>query len=209
VALAVTLGLLSTQALASTWYRYVDEQGVPHISHFVPPEHVHRGYEVLNADGRVIRVVERQLSESEIAEREAEQRRVEEAELARQARLRRDRELMTLYASPEDVEQARDRALARLQSAIESGKASVQRLQDHRRQLEQNAAARERAGNRVSRELLENIRIVEMQIREAERDIEARRAEQQQVREQYDQDMRRVSELYGVNGGAARQGGAG
>ena len=57
------------------------------VDYTVPPEFVSRGYEVLNEEGKVIRVVPRALTEEENKQRNAEQKQAESAE-AEERRLR-------------------------------------------------------------------------------------------------------------------------
>ncbi len=194
--LLLATSLVALPAWADQWYRYENDDGVMVMSNAIPPSMVHRGYQVLDAEGRVVRIVERQLTEAEIAEREAkkaEEARKEEERLARQ---RRDQELMMLYASPDDVEYARDRRVAAIENSIRATRANIERLQDHKHQLESQAADRERAGHSPSRELLDNIQIIEIQIRESEREIVAREQEVRGAIEQFDREHRRVTELY-------------
>jgi len=60
---------------AAEWYRYVNEDGVVVLSESIPPSLVHKGYEVLGDDGKVKRVVARELTPAERAAREAEKPR--------------------------------------------------------------------------------------------------------------------------------------
>jgi hypothetical protein len=190
LAATVTALLLGPGAAAAEWYRYVNNEGVTVLSHTVPPELVYKGYQVIDREGRVVRVVERQATVAEIAQREA-------AEQEQLARHRRDEELLILYASPEEVQLARQRRLASIENSVTVGTANLARLQAHKRQLESQAATRERSGQPPSQELIEAIRIVELQVREAEREIAAREREQEQAAEQFDSDYVRTRELYG------------
>jgi hypothetical protein len=187
---AIAALLLGPVAAAGEWYRYVNNEGVTVLSHTVPPELVHRGYQVIDREGRVVRVVERQATAAEIAQREA-------AEQERLVRQRRDEELLILYASAEEVQLARQRRLASIENSVTMGTANLARLQTHKRQLESQAASRERSGQPPSQELIDAIRIVELQIREAEREIAAREREKEHAAEQFDSDYARARELYG------------
>ena len=52
------LALLGASTVQAELYRYVSQHGVVVLdSQGVPPEYVGRGYEVLDQDGRVLRVV--------------------------------------------------------------------------------------------------------------------------------------------------------
>jgi hypothetical protein len=198
LAIAVVAMLAFPAVWAAEWYRYVDDNGVLVMSHTIPPDLVHKGYQVLDGEGSVIRVVERQPTAAEIAAREAARAREEAAEQERQARQRRDEELLVLYASPEDVQFARERRLASIDNSIRMSRANIERLQNHKRQLEIQAAGRERSGQSASQDVLENIRIIDLQIRESEREIASREREKAQADAQFDSDYARTRELYGI-----------
>ena len=57
--------LFSVWAQAANLYRYTNAEGVTVVDYQVPAEYVRNGYEILNADGMVVRVVPRELSPEE------------------------------------------------------------------------------------------------------------------------------------------------
>ena len=61
-------------------YRYQNEQGTVVIGHNIPPQFVHKGYEELNPDGSVNRVVKPTLTEEQRAARSQELIEQERAE---------------------------------------------------------------------------------------------------------------------------------
>ena len=68
--LAVGLVVWIDSSLAEKFlYRYVNEDGVTVIHYSIPPEYVHSGYEILNRDGSVFKVVPRSLTQEELANR--------------------------------------------------------------------------------------------------------------------------------------------
>lgn len=90
-------------------YRYKDEAVGTVVDWHVPAKFAGRGYEVLNPLGEVIKVVPRQLSDSELNDKDLVERlkRGAEAELARLAEW--DRFLLLRYSTIEDIDAARDR----------------------------------------------------------------------------------------------------
>lgn len=137
-------GLLAMSAAQAEVYRYVNRQGVVALDRQgVPPEYVANGYEVLDEEGRVLRVVPPAPSAEELARRAAAQR---------QAAF--DAELLQRYASAADLEWAQVRRLRDLDALarIAEGnlEASRRRLQD----LERQAAEQQRAGQTLAPELL-------------------------------------------------------
>ena len=101
---------------------------MPVISHHVPPQYAHKGYTVLNDDGRVLRVVPRQLTPEEIRVRDAELERVAAREKAREAAVKRDEELMQLYATPDEVTDAMNRKIKNIEGEIQKLKTESQQL---------------------------------------------------------------------------------
>ena len=71
------LGFMSPALLpAAELYRYVDERGVVVLDrHGVPPQHISRGYQVLNEQGRVVREVPPAPSAEEFARLQAKKAR--------------------------------------------------------------------------------------------------------------------------------------
>ncbi len=183
-------------ALAVELYRYVDENGVVVLDDNIPPRYAVNGYTVLSPTGRVLRVVPRQLTPAEIRAREEELRRRSQAERELAERYASDAELLRLYSSPEDVERARDRKLADIDGLINTTRGNIQRLKIQKRNLEIQAADMERAGQPVSPEIIENLRIIDSQIREKESEVMARTREQDLIREQYAEDLARFRELH-------------
>ena len=114
VVLLVAASLSATGAAAGEMYRYTNDKGNTVIDYQVPPEYVGNGYEVLNDEGMVLRVVPRELSAEEQAVLLNRERQAEAAE-AEQQRLRKwDESLLLRYSSVADIEAARERALREL-----------------------------------------------------------------------------------------------
>jgi hypothetical protein len=185
------------QATAVELYRFENEDGVVVLAHSIPPELVYKGYTVVSEDGTVLRQVPRQLTPAEIVERDRKLAEEKAAEEGRMARAHRDEELAKLYASPADVIEARDRKLRSIDNAIATTKGNIARLKLQKQHLEEQAAERERAGLLASPEILENLKILTVQIGDKEREVEMRELEQQQVREQFQHDLERFEELFG------------
>src|SRR5690606_13512113 len=96
--------LLPVLGHAAELHRYVDDKGVTVLSRQgVPPEFIAKGYEVLNDQGRVVKVVPPAPSAEEMKRLVADK-----------ARARSDAQLLRLYTSPDDVDRARERKLNEL-----------------------------------------------------------------------------------------------
>lgn len=141
------LGLLVATAAQAELYRYVNRQGVVVLDRQgVPPEYVANGYEVLNEQGRVIREVPRAPTAEELRQ---------QAEAARQAQA--DIQLRQRYASLADLEQTRAQRLRDLDSFAAVNRANLQSVQGQLSGLERQAAERQRAGQALTPNLLQQI----------------------------------------------------
>lgn len=183
----VLLGLLATNLAFGDLYRYVDDKGVVVLDrHGVPPQFIGKGYEVLNEQGRVTRVV----PPAPTAE---ERQRLLEAE----ARATSDVQLLRLYASAEDVERAKIRKLAELDGVIGISRGNLQALRTQQESLQGQAANHERAGREVPEALLVQIGNLNREQASLQRDIERFMRVREEAENSFGRDQARVAELLG------------
>jgi hypothetical protein len=200
-----TLALVTLAAMASVFvaadkrllYRYVNEEGVTVIDYSVPPDAVSRGYEVINPDGTVRRVVPRTLTAEERAVAEVELVRERERQ-AEEERLRAwDQSLMRRYSSTADIEAARDRELRDLEVRIAILRSNVRSLKQQVSRNQSDAADIERSGKQVPGDIVSNIDSLQVEIVQTEQAVEERQAEIEVVRQGYARDMARFEKLLG------------
>lgn len=174
------------------WFRYIDDRGQPNVTDMVTPQHVERGYDELTAGMRVIRHVpgQKTLTAEEVAAVKAkhEQQQLQEKE---------DRRIRRLYSSPQDAEKARNRRLDALQLRIDFSANSMASLRQRRAEEARKAATFQRTGKPVPADMKEGIAAYDRQIQSAQKEIDARKAEQERVRAEYAPIIRRLSELTG------------
>ena len=177
---------LPSLAMAIELYRYVNDKGVVVIDRQgVPPEHIHRGYEVLNEQGRVTRVVP---AAPPLEER---QRLLEEKNRAKS-----DAQLLRLYGTPEDIERARARKLQELDGVISVARANLQSLRTQQANLQSQAADHERAGRAVPQHLLAQIDNLKAEQRRVRSDIQRFSDNRRQVDAEFLRDKARLVELW-------------
>ncbi len=183
------LGFMSPALLpAAELYRYVDERGVVVLDrHGVPPQHISRGYQVLNEQGRVVREVPPAPSAEEFARLQA-----------KKARDASDAQLLRLYASVEDVERAEARKLAELDSVIGLSQGNLQSISQHA-SLRKQAANHERAGRKVPENLLAQIENLEKEEKSLLRDLARFEKTRAEAEVNFAQDRQRIAELLGQN----------
>jgi len=197
--LALVLVLFTCSvATADNLYRYKNEAGGTVVDWHVPAKFAGRGYEVLNPLGEVIKVVPRQLSDSELDDKDLVERlkRGAEAERARLAEW--DRFLLLRYSTIEDIDAARDRALRELKIRL-SILASNQRVAKGRLETALSQLADlERRGETAREQDLEAVDTLRLEIASLGRSIEQREGQIVAVTEDYARDRDRFLQLQDV-----------
>jgi hypothetical protein len=189
-------GLLGLSAQAADYlYRYINDEGVTVINYSIPPQFVHKGYEILNRDGSVYKVVPRTLSKEELANRSGDAYR-ERVEAEEAERLRKwDESLLLRYSSIEDVEAARDRALSELKIRISILRSNLRSLKSQVENNQARAADIERSGGTVPVELVGVIDGLRGEIVETERSVREREREMEVVNQGFQRDVERFASL--------------
>lgn len=193
--LAIFICSIST---ADNLYRYKNDEGGTVVDWHVPAMFAGRGYEVLNSLGEVIEVVPRQLSTSELNDKDLVERlqRGAEAEHARLAEW--DRFLLLRYSTVDDIDAARDRALRELKIRL-SILASNQRVARGRLETALSRLADvERRGDTASEQDLAAVDALRGEIASLGRSIEEREGQVAAVTEDYARDRDRFAQLQDV-----------
>lgn len=182
--------------LAAELFKYVDDSGVTVLNDHVPPDVVKNGYTILDATGRVLKIIPRALTLEEIIARD------KQLELEEQVRKRiaageaADADLLRLYSSPNEVKRARDSKVASVERFVNSVRINLQRLRVQKRQLEVRVANIERAGGAIPKENLERITSLGARIDKFQAEISAKVTEMDQLKHAYAADLKRVLDLY-------------
>lgn len=177
--------LLPVLACAAELYRYVDDKGVTVLSRQgVPPEFIAKGYQVLNDQGRVVKVIPPAPSAEEM-------KRL----LADKARANSDSQLLRLYSSPEDVDRARGRRLNELDGLISVAQGNLQSVRTQQSNLQSQAADHERAGRSVPEHLLVQINNQKDEQRRLQKDIKRYQEARKHAEASFLADRTRLVEL--------------
>lgn len=189
---AITVLLMvSASTLAANLYRYENDQGVMVINDTVPPEFVHKGYDIISPKGRLIERVPRALTPEELAAKSAQDR----AALDRAKQAEADKKLLTIFSSAADAERARDRKIEAIDVNINVTRGNILKLQGDFNTAQAQAAERERAGQKVPEYLVENMDSLRRQIESAEASIIEREMEKEVIRKEYQKDIERLRYL--------------
>lgn len=182
------LGLLLPLWVSATeMYRYTNAQGVTVIDRQgVPSEFIAKGYEVLNDQGRVVRVVPPAPTPEELQKL-----------LADRERAKSDVQLLRLYSSPEDVDRARARKLAELDGLIGVATGNLQAARLQQANLQKQAADQERAGREVPQQLLSQINSQRDEQARLKKQIQRHQAMRKKAESSFAADRSRIGELLG------------
>ncbi len=197
-AILVIALLVAPMSVATNLYRYINAEGVTVVDYQVPVAYVGKGYEILNPDGVVVRVVPRELTGEEKKVRNAQQE-LEAAASAEERRLREwDESLLLRYSTVADIEAAQQRALRNLRirlSILKSNKRSLkQQVESHQTQ----AADLERSGREVDVTRINAIEDIQVKIASTDRSINDRALEVEEVSAAYQKDIERFEMLLEV-----------
>lgn len=195
----VTLSMLAAAPLADAQerYRWRDDNGSLRISDRIPPDAAGRRIEVLNARGMVIRVIEPAKTPEELTA-EAEQKALADQQAKAAAdQARRDRMLLDSYTAVDEIERRRDNRLAQLETYINVSTDSLSNLESTLAELEEQAKRLTDSGKDVPAALAKRIAATKDEIKLNREFLDARKAEQAQIKEQFDADIERFKELHG------------
>ncbi|AJQ93127.1 hypothetical protein [Gynuella sunshinyii] len=173
---------------AANLYRYTDQNGTLVLESMIPPEFVSKGYEILNEQGQVLKVVPPAPSAEELAKKKAEQERLE-------MQSARDAELMKLYRSPEDVDRAKASWMSRLDVEIKLKRNQLTIRQTELDELRSQAASLERVNKPIPEALLQQMQEVQSLMEAINVDIQKVEARKVEDEKQFELDKQRVAEL--------------
>jgi hypothetical protein len=177
-----------SKAKSNIFYRYTNEQGVKVVAQTIPPKYVRAGYELVSIGGEVIKVVPASPSDAD-AERIAKEKKIARAQA------RSDLLLQRSYSRVDEIDAAKARNLLELRNNIVILEASLVGVKAQLKDQEGQAAARERNGQKVSDELINNIAALRAEEKSVGVQIKQREIEYQAVADKYEQEKKRFIEI--------------
>lgn len=191
---AVIILALGTQALAqkSSYYKYVNKQGINVVSSRIPSEYVKKGYAIVTFDGRIIETIPPELSPAEKAHLATETEQVETLK-------QRDTLLLRRYSRPDDIEAAKQRKVSQILNAVGLMNLNIEKINSQIDLYQSLAAEDERAGEKISTDTIEA-----MQRLKSDRDIAIKQREQKTddvelIIEEHNKDIDRFKKIIRAN----------
>ncbi len=182
----VTLALLVTaaDANAARLYRYLNAKGITEISRSVPNDRVKHGYEVIDSmSGRVLDIIAPELNPEEADAQVGGWNRTGSA-ITLIAAL-----LMALLVR-EDLPLLGSQSLRSIETRISNAQANLAHVRNQQRELEDQAAMMERAGNEPTAMLMANIERAKSQILTLQGEIDSRNQDKDSSQSRFDEDRR-------------------
>ena len=175
---AALLSVCNVGIAQNIYYRYINAEGVKVISHNVPVEAAKFGYEVVNAQGRVIQVVEPPPTPEDLERVKKERTVIEKYKL-----------LSRRYTSVEELVSARERKLNRLSANIAILNSNIAGLNSQVDDLMSKGADAERAGRKVPHQILTAIKELRAEIVTTQKRLDIRLEEADQVHQTFADDL--------------------
>jgi hypothetical protein len=174
-------------------YKWVDKDGVTHYGDHVPPEYASQEQHILNSQGYEIRHLDAQKSADQAAADEQKKLDAEQRQL-------RDKNLLSTYASVQEIERLRDQRLTLLADQI---KVTNQFLETHNGRMKKMRAdsARFRPYNSDSKapnmpdQMAEDLVRLSSDMRTQEQNLKQKRSEEATMSIQFESDIDRFKEL--------------
>jgi hypothetical protein len=187
--------LLSGNALGERLYKWIDAEGQVHYSNQLPPEAAKGEREVINEQGRTLKLYRAPLT----AEEKAEQKQIDELEKKKrelaEKRAIHDRSLLATYSNTDDMYVAMDGKLSAVASVIKLTNSRIHSLQNRLLELTEDAASYERSGKQLPDNLQRQIINLREQITQNKAFAEDKKLEMVDIRLQSEADIRRFTEL--------------
>lgn len=193
------LGLAATMLVSAAHaatYKWVDEKGVVHYTDKIPPEAVNKGSTVLDKQARPVKKIDPALTPEQIRAREAEEEQKRLAAKAQEETARRDRALISSYTTEAEIDLARSRALATIDSQLESARAYAAQLLKRREELDKRKAAS--SGKPLPAALERELEGIDAELTKQTHLIEQKEKERLGVLARYENDKTRWRELKAV-----------
>lgn len=193
--------LVAGPVAAQRLYKYTDEQGRTRYTDRPPIDMSGRASIELNSQGTVVKRNAAALTAEEIAAQEEEARKKREAAALEREEKRKTRALLATYPSVQDIDDARERALANNAESIRQAKLRIADLDARRARVEKASEAYK--GKELPADLKREAYEVDSNLRAQQSLLEAKQREVNEINARYDSDKKLYLEIIGASPSSA------
>lgn len=166
-------------------YRYRNAEGNLVIDFSIPPEYADKGYDILSANGRLIKHVPAR-TEAELTPEQIE---------AREEQEKLDAFILRTYSSLEDVARARTRRLQLVEREISVLKSNIMDYTRREEEVKERAAGYQASGQTPPESLTQVLAELDAQKRHAQQQLVERQAQYRDVMDRYERHAARLKVL--------------
>ena len=195
LALFAFICLSSAGAQAGKLYKWVDENGQIRYGDAIPAKYAKKSNETLNKEGIVVDHKAAAKTPAQIAEEERIKKANAEKERVRREQAYQDRILLDTFTNEDEMVMTRDGKIEAIEAVIRITNGRTEKLKQRLAELQRTAANRERAGKPVFDDTKKAIAETRDQIEQNRRYVANRQAEQQNIRDKFEADIKRFREL--------------
>ena len=193
--LALGLASAQTPTLGGKLYKWVDENGHVRYGDRIPPQYAKQQRERLNERGIVVETKAAAKTPEQIAEERRKARLAAEEKRRQEEKAARDRILLDTFTNEDEMVMTRDGKIEAVEAIIRITHGRIDSLRQRLANATRRAANIERAGKPVPERLRSQINESRKQISQNLAFIERKKVEQEQIRRQFERDIKRFREL--------------
>jgi Domain of unknown function (DUF4124) len=174
-------------------YKWVDKDGVTHYGDHVPPEYASQEQHILNSQGYEIRHLDAQKSADQAAADEQKKLDAEQRQL-------RDKNLLSTYASVQEIERLRDQRLTLLADQIKVTNQFLETLNGRMKKMRADSMRYRPYNNdpkapSMPDQMAEDLVRLTADMRTQEQNLKQKRSEEATMSIQFESDIDRFKEL--------------
>ncbi len=177
------------------FYRWVDDDGTIHYSDRLPPSVSQRQQEILNEHGRTIETIPAPKTIGELEEEATQLKIEEEIRMVQEEHERRDRILLAMYLTVDDIEQVRDERIATVEAAIEITKIRKEKFIKKLHDLDASEQRFKANGSKTPSWLIKSREHYQEQLSNVNEIIAIKEEEKLSIKKRFSGDINRYLEL--------------
>lgn len=183
----------STAPQGRITYCCTDDNGKQTCSDVLPQQCYGKAYREIDSRGITVRRVDAPLNAEQRAAKEAADKKAKEEEQKRLEQDRKNRALLATYTTEEDIDRARDRAVADIENSIRGMQEKQAELVKRKEQLDGEAEFYKKKA--LPPQLQSQVRVNEAEMKSQQAAIDGRKKEIELVKVRYAEEKARYREL--------------